>query len=37
MEQIISVAQVMSCKLDYLVYLDYDYIDWLEWTNLNRN
>ena len=36
-EQIVSVAQVMNCKLDYLVRLDYDYIDWLEWASLNRN
>lgn len=35
-EQVISYALYYGTK-DYLDELDYDAIDWREWTNINRN
>jgi len=34
--QIISLA-LLKGTVDYIRLLDYDAIDWLEWSRLNRN
>jgi len=35
-EQAVSYA-ILKRFVDYVEALDYDYIDWLEWTKIHRN
>jgi len=36
-KQIISLAILKGRYADYIKLLDYDAIDWMEWTKIHRN